>query len=326
MLRIAVVEGRYGKVSINGALAGQAAPWLDDLRHGAPLGTELNARLRLLSEQPGVRAVAVLSPGDDIGEGDVAIDVQPERRFVGGLRLDNHGNAYAGRVRLTGQAAGQSLLRLGDRAGLVLGANSGNGWQGALSYALPVGHRGVRVGGSISQHRYQLGKDFKALEASGDVNAADLQLSWPIHRSAGLRLEGQVALELQRIRHLRGAVNVDDRRHGTATQLAINGSGSGSAGGAAGRLWIDAGHLTLLNAAQLRFDAATARTAGHYGRLGADVSAITWLGGSTLFLRGAGQWSRANLDSSKKFVLGGADGVRAWPSGDGAGDDAALLQ
>ena len=38
------------------------------------------------------------------------------------------------------------------------------------------------------------------------------------------------------------------------------------------------------------------------------------------------QWAGKNLDSSEKFVLGGASGVRAWPSGEATGDEGWLAQ
>jgi hemolysin activation/secretion protein len=38
----------------------------------------------------------------------------------------------------------------------------------------------------------------------------------------------------------------------------------------------------------------------------------------------SGQWANKNLDSSEKFSLGGANGVRAYPQGEGIGDEGYL--
>jgi hemolysin activation/secretion protein len=44
----------------------------------------------------------------------------------------------------------------------------------------------------------------------------------------------------------------------------------------------------------------------------------------SLFLSISGQLANTNLDSSEKFSLGGANGVRAYPSGEASGDEAWL--
>ena len=42
--------------------------------------------------------------------------------------------------------------------------------------------------------------------------------------------------------------------------------------------------------------------------------------GFTLFGRASSQWANKNLDSSEGYSLGGANGVRAYPTGEGNGD------
>lgn len=46
---------------------------------------------------------------------------------------------------------------------------------------------------------------------------------------------------------------------------------------------------------------------------------------SALYAGVAVQWASKNLDSSEKFVLGGPQGVRAFPSGEASGDEGWLL-
>jgi hemolysin activation/secretion protein len=44
-------------------------------------------------------------------------------------------------------------------------------------------------------------------------------------------------------------------------------------------------------------------------------------GGFTLYASFSGQRASKNLDSSEEFFLGGPNGVRAYPQGEGAGDE-----
>jgi len=46
---------------------------------------------------------------------------------------------------------------------------------------------------------------------------------------------------------------------------------------------------------------------------------------TSLYLSLSGQESNTNLDSSEKFYLGGAYGVRAYPTSEGAGDEGQLV-
>ncbi len=57
----------------------------------------------------------------------------------------------------------------------------------------------------------------------------------------------------------------------------------------------------------------------------ADLAGVGMHGGRTsgncVRSRTTGQWAGKNLDSSEKFVLGGAYGIRAYPQGEAAGDE-----
>ena len=46
----------------------------------------------------------------------------------------------------------------------------------------------------------------------------------------------------------------------------------------------------------------------------------------SIYVHANAQHANQNLDSSERFGLGGAQGVRAYPSGEGYGDEGALLQ
>ena len=84
--------------------------------------------------------------------------------------------------------------------------------------------------------------------------------------------------------------------------------------------------MRLGDASAAALDAASARSAGEYLVLSADAALLRQWWAWGLLLRGSGQFSDKNLDASRKFSLGGARSVRAWPLGEVSGDHGALAQ
>lgn len=74
-------------------------------------------------------------------------------------------------------------------------------------------------------------------------------------------------------------------------------------------------------------DQNTARSSGSFNKFNLDLARIQSLAEHVdLYGRASAQWTGKNLDSSEKFGLGGINGVRAYPSGEGFGDDGWLAQ
>jgi hemolysin activation/secretion protein len=74
----------------------------------------------------------------------------------------------------------------------------------------------------------------------------------------------------------------------------------------------------------IAINAATLDTAGHYGKLWGQLEILRAIGSSLVSFRMSGQMASRNLDSSEKFQLGGYNGIRAYPEGEAAGDQALL--
>ena len=79
--------------------------------------------------------------------------------------------------------------------------------------------------------------------------------------------------------------------------------------------------------AYVQANAATVDTAGRYLKLRGDYQYLHFLdNGHRLLLRLSGQASNRNLDSSEKFLMGGVNGVRAYPEGEAPADQALLAR
>lgn len=324
---ITVSEGQYGKVVLRNqsTLAdAQANRLLGGLNSGDPITTEpLENRLLLLSDTPGVNVKSTLVPGDTPGTSDLIVDVTPGKRISGSIDADNAGNYYTGEYRLGATVNLNNPLGLGDVASLRA-VTSGSGLNyGRASYQIPFGR--ATVGVAYSKLNYQLGKEFEVLRANGTAEIFSVYGSYALIRSrntnlyAGLNYDHRVFQD--RI-DLFGSV-IDKKADVPTVSLYGNHLDRLGGGGAnAFSLALSAGKLDIQTPAALAADAASARTNGSYQKLAFNVSRLQHVTNTLSFYAGLnGQFASKNLDSSEKMVLGGMDGVRAYPQGEGFGDE-----
>jgi hemolysin activation/secretion protein len=89
---------------------------------------------------------------------------------------------------------------------------------------------------------------------------------------------------------------------------------------------LSAGSLDIRTPASLAADAASARSNGSYSKLWFNLARTQRLSDAwSLRASLTGQLASGNLDPSEKLVLGGMDGIRAYPQGEGFGDEGLLL-
>ncbi len=99
--------------------------------------------------------------------------------------------------------------------------------------------------------------------------------------------------------------------------------GSGSSFWSAG--W-SFGNLYIRTPAVRAIDAVTARTNGGFHKFNLAAGRLqTVTQGLSLYLAARGQLASQNLDISEKMQLGGAYGVRAYPEGEGFGDQGYIV-
>src|SRR5262249_61111880 len=80
------------------------------------------------------------------------------------------------------------------------------------------------------------------------------------------------------------------------------------------------GKVDIKTATTLAIDDVTAQTNGHFSKWNASALRLQSLGQRlSAFVSLSGQKADKNLDSSEKFFLGGAYGVRAYPTGEAGG-------
>jgi len=334
VVEVRVVEGRYERIDINNASElseSRIRALLGNVREDAIVhGPTLELAVLLISDLAGIQPKATLEPGAEPGYTNLDIEIVPTKTPDFDLTLDNGGSRFTGRYRLSAGVTSNSPFKIGDRLGLRV-IYSGEGLRSLrLAYDAPLGLPGMRAAGYVSETKYRLGDLYSSLDASGAARNGGFGISYPFVRSSVWNLRGQVNLEAREFEDAIASLGLLNEKSGQVVQWGGGGDVRDAfMGGAitAFQATMTHGRLILETPAQVSADAATARTYGNYHKL---AYGLNRLQGITDNLRVAlnlsGQFASDNLDSSEKFSVGGITGVRAYPAGEAAGDDAYLFQ
>jgi hemolysin activation/secretion protein len=327
---VSVIEGRIDSYRVNNQsrLSGQRAQaYFSTIQSGDVIkSAQIDRSLLLLQDTPGVGGSrATLQPGASVGTSELLVEVLPGAAYSGSVALDNYGNRYTGEYRLSGTLNINSPLQMGDQLTLS-GLSSGERLSFArLAYQLPLGSQGLRVGAAYFDTRYKLGQEFASLQAHGSASSTSVFASYPLVRSPLKNLSATAALENKRLNDQIDSTATDTGKTVRVASLGLVGSVQDSLGGGginSAELSVVSGHLSINSASALAIDAASAQTHGGYSRLSYSLSRLQRIGASEqILLSVTSQNASKNLDSSEKFSLGGANGVRAYPLGEASGDE-----
>lgn len=161
VIRIEIIEGRYGRVSAQGdaALVARSDGFLAPLVPGEVIQNRLLERTTLiLDDQPGISISPVMRPGEALGSGDLEVRVTRESGIEGEIGLDNHGNRYTGSQRLRANLQADSPFLFGDQLSVRSLYTEEGMWLGGVTYSLPLGHSGLRGSISHAHNAYELAK------------------------------------------------------------------------------------------------------------------------------------------------------------------------
>ena len=326
-----VAEGQYGQTILRNESRlsnTQANRLLDGLKPGDPITNDpLESRLLLLSDTPGVEVKSTLVPGAAPGTSDLLVNITPGRLVTGSVDADNAGNRYTGEYRLGATVNLNNPLGLGDVASLRA-ITSGSGLKyGRASYQVPFGR--ATIGAAYSQLDYVLGKEFAPLGANGVATVASVYGNYTLIRSRNTNLYAALNYDHKKFQdRVTLFSSVIDRKINVLTGN-LNGNHRDSLGGggiSTFSLGLSAGTLDIQTPAALAADAVSARTQGTYNKLAFTASRLQQVTNSLSFYAGiSGQVASKNLDPAEKMSLGGMDGVRAYPQGEGFGDQGYLV-
>ena len=334
VVNIAVIEGRIDKQRLNNQSRlsdARANEYLSHVREGAPVAAApVDRALLLMSDTPGVGgARATLQPGASVGTSDLVVGLEPGAPYSGSVELDNYGNRYTGEYRLGGNFKLNSPLGIGDQLTLRALVSDQNLSYGRLAYQVPIGGDGLRLGAAYSDTHYRLGKDFAILKAHGTATSSSVFAIYPFVRSQLSNLSGTFTWEEKKLNDVVDATATVTGKRVQLANLGLTGNNRDTLGGggiSAVDLSLATGRLDIDSPSALFIDSLSARTNGAYARLAYNASRLQRLTSDNVFYASlSGQAADKNLDSSEKFSLGGASGVRAYPQGEAIGDEGTLV-
>ncbi|VWC80827.1 membrane protein [Burkholderia lata] len=325
VVRIAVVEGRYGQIELHNrtrVLDRALRQPLASLQPGEIAhGNRLERSLMLLNEMPGIDAKGMLRPGTEPGTTDLVIDAEPARFASGSIEFDNYGDPLTGRYRATGSVDVNAPLRVGDRFSLRGLTSNTNQRYYRTSYQVPVGPASTRVGVAYSDMNYRIGGSLKDLRYHGGADVRSAFVTQPLLRSRRTSLDAQVIYENKHLRDVYGAFNVVSDKTVGLWSFGLSGNrqdGLGGGGRSGFSATVGIGHLSGND--PLDMDDYV-HTRGRFAKLNVSALRLQALGSRfQLYTQFSAQLSSRNLDASEKFSLGGPYGVRAFALGAGSGD------
>ena len=280
---------------------------------GTPLhAAQLDRTLLLLDDLPGVSVTGSLVQGEKDGETNLALAATDEALVIGNAFIDNQGARTSGAERLSVNLNVNSPARMGDALGINALKTQGIQYQ-RLSYSVPVGYDGWRVGLHASNLNYQIvAAEFAALNPFGQATTRGVDVSYPLVRS-----------QLQNINF---ALSYDDKSFDNTSNGATTSYGIKAYNASLSASLVDnwqGGGVTNASVAMTRGDK---NTDSRFAKLNLNLSRLQSLSDSlSVYVAASAQTSNVNLDSSEKMYLGGATGVRAYPSSEAGGSEGNTL-
>ena len=327
-LEIRILAGRYGNINIENSAAvddGQIRRLAHALHTGAPIeGRRLEKALYNIAALGGVEAAGLLSPGADFGTSDLTIRVKDGRRQSFVLYSENYGGRTSGRYRYGAQIGLSNLTKSGDRLNLATMISNADLRNYSLTYTRPVGVDGTVLGLGISRMNYELAGEFRRLGAQGRADTVSLFGTTPLLRTARDSVSLTYGWDYRKLEDEYKNVGMTLEKHSSAGHIGVRGEMNRPRT----RLTYDitAYHGTI--AADSRMaerQMRRARTEGSFTKGVLNLGVRQELGGRFhLNVRTQLQAAGDNLDSSEEIYLGGANGVRAYPQGEGSGDSGYL--
>lgn len=333
VVELLVLEGRLGKVrlevspevSISRSLL---ESYIGSLEEGELIKTsEVERALFQIHDLRGIVATSSFAPGAKAGTADLTIKVSQGKKLDANLEFDANGSIYTGLHRVGAGVDGNSLLGFGE----LINVRATNAIDGNLRFArasilFPVGPWGTKLGAAYSELKYRLGTSlFAPLKVNGAAAVNSLIAIHPIVRSRNTNLLVIGQHDKRKFYDIQLASGAENLKKTDVSSLALSGDFRDRFGGGGINVFNIAytlGELKFGNAGLEAADQAGRKTRGLFGKTNLTISRLQAVAERlALYASYSQQFTNKNLDPSEKFSLGGPNAVRAYPQGEGAGDE-----
>lgn len=324
-IHIKVEPGRYGTIQLDNRSHVKDATiqgLLSTLHEGEIIdGKKLETVLNNVIDLGGVRAGCILRPGQSVGESDIVIPVEDGKRESFILYSENYGSRSSGRYRYGFSGSFYEMQGKGDRLTASMTMSNQKQHNYGLQYEQLTGDDGTKIGISLSKTDYELGSRYADMGAVGDAYSVGVYGVTPIYKTSQSRMGINYGWTYRKLKDEMKAFDYEVKKHSQSFYFGVNGLANHSKTRMnydftvyAGQMIGDSarvGDVPLRIANQGRFTKAVLNGNLLHG----------WNEDWDMLVKFQGQKAASALDSSEQFYLGGANGVRAYPQGEGSGDE-----
>lgn len=331
MITIRLIPGRYGTVKFDNQSNMKervAQGFVNGLKAGQIIRTRnLESALYSLSDISGTRAVGVLSPGRDFGTSDLTVRIEKGKGTNTVFYVENYGSQNSGRYRYGLQENVYDVGGTGDKISVGTMISNADMHNYYVNYEALVGHGGTTLGIGYSRMDYKVGGALRALQAQGMADTLSAFGSRPIYHFTKSGLTFTYGYDYRKLDDdITAFPGMDSRKHSHSLHAGITGFER--------RIGLSVNYEAKVTAGSVSMDSERSRsmdttygehTSGRYSKGEGNFTAVQQLGHrSDVMIKASGQIAGHNLDGSEEMYLGGASGVRAYPQGEGSGDEGVM--
>ena len=291
---------------------------------------DLDYSIQDLNSVAGIFSSITLRPGTEVGESDIVVQTTNMPYFSGSLLVDNHGSRSTGYERGLLMLDVNSPFKLGEKFNFMyLATTEINYWGAGISY--PLFNDSTKISYNYTTLDYDLGKPYGSLKGYGDSETHSGSITRNLWRQGSFQLSGTGSYAYRTYYNFASGVETSDKniKAWTVTLDAAFQDSFASGGINIASLATIIGRLDLSGTpSDYLVDSTTAKTNGSFEKLSASYIRIQRMTDKdSLWLTLTGQYAfDNNLDSAEKMSLGGATGVRAYPTSEANGDHGFMIQ
>jgi hemolysin activation/secretion protein len=267
------------------------------------------------------------------GASDIKIGFDSTKKYDGYILGDNHGSKFTGEHRVLLGFNLNSPFKIGDKISFngMLSSNNDLKSKG-IDYSFPLYKNGLSGSIGYSKVGYKLGDTYKSLDALGDAESFYLKVTYPaiLNRNESLNLYGKYEKKDMKdeIRFNNDITNksADILRIGTKYTKTLNLNNKPNSFNI--DTYFTRGDLKFKDAQKKIDDENSVKTNGNFSKLNIDIENTLYLN-EKYSLNTKGQFQKVfgkNLDGSEDFSLGGANGIRLYPSSESSAENGYLIK
>ena len=334
IVRLHVTEARFGGAVVDDKSTGRIRPEMlvsrfdNALAKGEPVNMfDLDRALLLGNDLAGASVTGGLSAGDKDGESRMVLLSEAKPLFASNAIIDNVGSHSTGPVRFTADTSLNSAFGYGEQFS-ALGMHSSGSDYARMGVNVPVHPSGSKLGINASVMGYQvIAPSLRSQDIHGTTTTVSSDFSQTLIRNRSFNMFALVNYDGRQFLNKTGATtNSDYRSDSVSAGLTGNLYDNILDGGkTVASVTVTAGRLNLDGSPNKAGDARGANTQGDYSKFVVTLSRLQTLTTDvSVLVTVTSQLASKNLGPYDKMAVGGSNSLRAYPAGEGTGDQGVL--